>query len=125
MCAAELVSSFEMAQLDSQNSSLNSIHSAVPANHGVVIFPNLPVIPQDPYFFLQFLVVGHHCASFTEGPEIFSGIEAEASYVAQGADLSPFINRSMGLRCIFDDKKTSFPGKFQYRIHVRRLTKEV
>src|ERR1700722_2281906 len=47
MRTAGLISFFETSQFDPQNGSLNSIHAAIPAYHGVMIFPDLSVIPED------------------------------------------------------------------------------
>jgi hypothetical protein len=43
------------------------------------------MVSQDPYFFLQFVVVSHHCASFAEGPQILTGVEAKAGSAAEAA----------------------------------------
>ncbi len=51
--AAELIAFFEMAQFDAQNGRLDSVHPAVPSDHGVVIFADLAVIPKNPDFLLQ------------------------------------------------------------------------
>src|SRR4051794_2806112 len=41
--APALVSTFQMLKFDAKDCSLNSVHSAVPAHHGMVVFANLAV----------------------------------------------------------------------------------
>src|SRR6478672_12780444 len=59
--SAELICSFQMAQFDTQNCCLNSVHSAVPTNHDVMILAVLAVISKDPDLLLQLGIVSHHC----------------------------------------------------------------
>src|SRR5258708_28327062 len=53
MISAELISSFEILEFDSQNSCLDSVHSGGPSDYAVVVLADLTVVSQDPDFLLQ------------------------------------------------------------------------
>src|SRR3984893_5256349 len=108
----ELSVPFEMAQFDSQNSRLDSVHPAIPPNHAVVIFADLAVIPKDPNLLLQLGVASHNRAGFAEGAKILPRVEAETSCVGKGAGLSALILSSMRLTGILDDEQTALPRNF-------------
>ena len=125
MRAPEFVSFFKVPQFDAQNRSLYSVHPGVPADHRVVIFANLSVVPKDPYLLLQLMVAGHNCTRLSECAEILSGVEAEATGVAEQACPAPFVFGSMSLRRVFDHKQSAGTRNLQDRIHVCRLAEKV
>ena len=49
---ATLIAGIQLTKLDPKNRCLDPIHTAVPTDRGVKILPDLPVIPQDPNFFV-------------------------------------------------------------------------
>jgi len=107
MCSvrsAELICSFQVAQFDTQNCCLDSVHSAVPTNHHVMILTDLAVISQDPDFLLQFGVISHHCAGLTECTEILPRVEAETASIAKTSHLSAFVSGSVSLAGILNEK---------------------
>src|SRR5271166_3898574 len=110
--SSELGISFKMAQFDSQNSRLDSIHPAIPPNHAVVIFTDLAMIPKDPNLLLQLGVASHNRAGFTKRSKILSGIKTETRRVAKCPDPSTVIFRAVRLARIFDDVEAVFACKF-------------
>ncbi|MCG3118829.1 MAG: hypothetical protein ALAOOOJD_01104 [bacterium] len=77
VAAARLVPSRQVFQLDTQDRALQTIHAAVPADKGVMIFLWLPVIAQQLDFRRQLRVVGDDGAGLTVGAQIFAGIKTE------------------------------------------------
>jgi hypothetical protein len=100
----ELVTSFEMAQFDAENSRLDSIHPAIPPNHGVVIFANLAVIPKDPDLVLQLGVESHNCASFAERAKILTRVEAETGRVGKRANSTALVLSPVSLAGVLNNK---------------------
>ena len=73
MSPALLICLIEVAELDSQDRRLDTVHPAVPAHHLVVVFSHLAVIPKNPDFLLQFIIVSHDRARFAKSAEVFAG----------------------------------------------------
>ena len=105
MGAPQRVSTFKVLKFDAEDSSLDTIHPAVPSDHGVVIFADLTVISKNADFFLQFKVVCHDRAGFAKRAQILTGIEAEASGVTKRADLSSLVIGSVSLGGILNHQE--------------------
>src|SRR5262245_25583013 len=76
MCGVRLakpIPVFKMPQFDSEHSSLDSVHSAIPSHHRVMILASLTVIPKDPNLILQIGVVSYNRTRLAESPEILAG----------------------------------------------------
>ncbi len=104
--ACSLRESFQRARYFSftlQHRSLNPVHPGVPADHAVVIFFRLAVVPEHPDFLGEGVIVGHDGAGLAIGAQVLSRIEAEAAGDAQGAGLSAFVLGAVGLAGVFDD----------------------
>ena len=125
MLPAESVPLVEVLQFDAQNGSLNAVHPAVPADQGVVIFPNLSVVTQDPDLFVDLGVVRHNSPRFAKRAEIFAGIEAKTPNVADSADSDSFELGAMRLACILDQGNSKEACNIMNCVHVRRLPKEM
>src|SRR6476659_9918489 len=101
-----------MWKFNAQNGGLDTVHSAVPTNHLVVIFADLAMISQHSDLLLQEKVVRYDRARFAECAQVFSWVETETTCVADAARLASFVSRSMRLRRIFNDKKAVLVGEF-------------
>src|SRR5438445_2689660 len=72
MFPSELIATLKVAQLYLQARALNRVHSAIPANHRVVIFSHLPVIAQTPNLIAKLRVVRHYGTGFAECTEVLA-----------------------------------------------------
>src|SRR5260370_34280622 len=97
---------------------LDSIHTALPPNHGVVVLTNLSVIAKNADSPIQFAVVSHDRAGFTKCTEVFAWIEAEASGITEGPCPPSLVFGSMSLAGILNYKEAVPSRKFQDWIHV-------
>src|SRR5690606_12480658 len=83
------------------------------------------VIAQCHGAFGQGLVVGSDSPAFSESPEIFGGIKAEATLGPQGANGAVFVAGTVGLGSVFDDGKPVFTGHSQNGIHITGMSVEM
>ena len=83
------------------------------------------MVPKDLDFLPLISIVGHDSASLAKGAEILSGIEAEATGVADCACFPAFVLCAVSLSGILDDKEAVCARELQNRIHVRRLSEKV
>src|SRR5437016_5561397 len=83
MRAPQLVATIKMPQLDREACTLNRIHSAIPADHGMMIFPRLTVVAQHANLVGQFEVIRNDGTCFTKRAEVFPRIKTEAADFAQ------------------------------------------
>src|ERR1700752_2846550 len=114
-----------MAQLDAQNSPLNSIHPAVPPNHGVVVLTNLTMIAKNSNLRIQLGIGTNHRSAFTKGAKVLARVKAETSCLGKRSDLPPLILGSMSLAGVLNNRQTVFPCHGKNGIHVCRLSKKV
>ena len=69
----KFIPSFEVPQLDRENRCLDSVHPAVPAHHGMMVFSDLAVVPEDPNLVLQFRLFVTTAPASPNAPRFFPG----------------------------------------------------
>src|SRR6266567_8304228 len=101
MRPAQIVATVKMSQLDRETCTLNRIHSAIPADHGVMIFPRLPVVAQHPNLVSQFEVICDNGTCFAKRTEVFPGIKAKAANFTHRTSSSILVLGTVRLGGIF------------------------
>ena len=57
----------------------------------MMVFPALTVVPKRLHFQGELVIICDHSTRFTEGPEVFTWIKAEATGVAEGSGSAAFV----------------------------------
>ena len=122
---ASLIAVIKALELNLKNCRLNSIHPAVPTDQRVVILLNLPVIPENPDFILQFIIVSHDSAGFAKCAQIFPRVKTETADIAHRTSLATLVLSPVRLGGIFNHEKTMLTPERQDRIHIRDLPEKV
>src|SRR5438128_5904773 len=115
----------QIAELHPQHGGLNAIHASIPANHGMVILFELPMITEHLHLLLQFSIICHYRPSLTKSTQVLARIKAETSSVPNRAGLASFVQRAMGLAGILNHVQAVATGDIHYGIQIRHLPKEM
>src|SRR6516164_1076742 len=109
-----------MFKLDPQESSLQSIHSRVSAQHEVLVLVQPTVIGKHTAPCSELSVVGSDRSCISHCAEILGGVEAEATHVAQRTNAAISVSRTGRVGAIFDHIKASTSSQVAYFIHLGR-----
>jgi hypothetical protein len=120
-----LVPPGQVRQLHAQDSSLDCIHAAVPADFLVMVTSRAAVIAQIAHALRHSGIAGGDHAGIAVGAQVLSGIKTESGRRAQGpcAGVPPF--RADGLGGVFDDGEFEFFGDGMEFVHVGALAEEM
>src|SRR5947199_10270049 len=102
MRPAQVVATVKMSQLDRETCTLNRIHPAIPADHGVMIFPRLPVVAQHPYLVSQFEVICDNGTCFTKRTKVFPRINTKTADFTHPPSSSTLVSGTVLLSRVFD-----------------------
>ncbi len=120
----------QMGQFGIQDSSLNSVQTAVYAYHIVVIAHHHPVIGNSLNTSRQCVIVGKQCTSVTVTAQVLAREETGTAYFAHCASLfacavTECIGCSDSLTSIFHYIEVVFAGYIKECLHIGALTEQV
>src|SRR5947208_3530070 len=111
MRSAQVVATVKMSQLDREACTLNRIHPAIPADHGVMIFPRLSVVAQHANLVSQFEVISDNGPCFTKRTKVFASIKTKAANFAHRSSSLILVFGTVRLGGIFDYDQAMLAGK--------------
>src|SRR4030095_14228071 len=100
-----------MSQLDSETCALNCIHSAIPPDHGMIVFPRLAVVSQHANLVGQFEVICDNGTCFTKRAKVFPRIKTKTADFAHRPSSSILVLGTVRLGGIFDHDQAMLAGK--------------
>src|ERR1700680_298935 len=108
-----------MAQFHAQDRGLNFVKASIPSRLAADVFLRLAMVTQDAQTGGAFCRVGDDHARIAARAEIFGGIKAKASDIAERSGAATFVTCADGLRAVFDDGQMLLAGEFHDGVHVR------
>ncbi len=103
--SAQRIALIDVTQVYAQDCSLETVHARIPAQLVMVVANAHAVLAQHPRALGQFRIVGCDHACVARRIEIFCGIKAEGSYIAQTAGFGFTPARAPGLRCVLHQRQ--------------------
>src|SRR5438034_8653158 len=111
MRSAQVVAAVKMPQLDRETCTLNRIHPAIPADHGVMIFPRLAVVAQHANLVSEFEVICDNGTCFPKRPKVFPRIKTKTADFTHRPSSSILVFGTVRLGGVFDYGQTMLTGK--------------
>ena len=123
--AAPLVPAVQPAELDPQDGALQPIHPAVPADEGMLVLADPPMIPHLANARRDFGIRRDDGPGIPAGPQVLTGIEAETSGIGGRPGHFPVAGRALCLGGVFDHRDAVAPGDRHHGAHVDAAAVEV